>query len=264
MSSLGFEGEWLVSCPVDEVIQRVGEDRVRTACFFRAQRKLPRASFDRLLEALRLNSTVEIVDLDHCEVAQWPGAVAKLLAACAAIPSLIGINLNACQVTDDDAVDIANFLSTDPPLRRLWLYSNQITILGATALYEAITTRNSTLEHLDLRNNGVPDSQQSMLFAEACRHPARPLRLKEQCRLSVLRHRVRYKPHVTIFERDVTWDVAAAAEAALAAQEQDDADIAGPAVGTAVSEQGRAAVERFWARGHAVGSTLTQRGRSAT
>eukprot|EP01062_Namystynia_karyoxenos_P079865 TRINITY_DN8504_c0_g2_i1.p1 TRINITY_DN8504_c0_g2~~TRINITY_DN8504_c0_g2_i1.p1 ORF type:complete len:279 (+),score=82.60 TRINITY_DN8504_c0_g2_i1:79-915(+) len=261
MSSLSLDGAWLVACGVDELVELVRENKVRSACFFRAQRKLPRSTFDALCAALPSNSTLEVLDFDHCEIAQWADGVSALLAACAGLPSLSGINLNACKVQDADARAIAAFLATDPPLRRMWLYSNQITVAGAADLYQAVVTRNSNLECLDLRNNGLDVAQAQRMCAEACSAPPRPLGLKELCRLAVLRGRVRYKPHVSLFAGDAVpdWDLAAAAEAALCGDGPDAPAAAAGSVGVAGRPQrgGGGLVAERWAHGHT--GTLTQR-----
>eukprot|EP00755_Sulcionema_specki_P029664 Sspe_Gene.92615::Locus_65197_Transcript_1_1_Confidence_1.000_Length_801::g.92615::m.92615 len=135
--SVDKNDQWMVAIGTWELLNRIGEDEVRVASFYGHMqgRRMPRDVFERLCEALQSNTTLEVIDLDHCEVARWDDGIEMLLASIRDIRTLERLNLNSCQMTDHHVKSLCAFLKHNTSVRKLWLYGNSITLAGAISLH---------------------------------------------------------------------------------------------------------------------------------
>lgn len=80
-------------------------------------------------------------------------------------PSLVDLNLNACELTDEEAIQLAQACKTNTVLQKLSLMNNQINLSGLKALAEMLE-KNRSLLRLHLSGNLLTEESHS-LFCSA-------------------------------------------------------------------------------------------------
>ena len=209
--SVDSNNAWMVAISTQDLVTAVGNGEVNVASFYGHMqgRRMSYDVFLSLLKALRGNCTLQVLDLDHNEVGRWENGVAMLLDAIKHIGTLRQLNLNSCQVGDEDVDHLCRFLSHNDTLESLWLYGNNITFRGTIQLHKTLLTENSVLHTLNLRNNGLPTSLLQQLVYEPLKDDTRPrpLSLVEHCRLFIIQQRIPYKKGVFVPLSDDWQDV---------------------------------------------------------
>eukprot|EP01060_Flectonema_neradi_P000927 TRINITY_DN10548_c0_g1_i1.p1 TRINITY_DN10548_c0_g1~~TRINITY_DN10548_c0_g1_i1.p1 ORF type:complete len:229 (+),score=29.60 TRINITY_DN10548_c0_g1_i1:196-882(+) len=206
--SVDSSNQWMVAISTKKLIESIAANTVHVASFYGHMqgRRMNRELYLQLLDALKLNCTLQVLDLDHNEIGRWEDGVEKLLEAVDHIDTLRKLNLNSSQVGDADVAVICKFLESNTTIEDLWLYGNNISFKGAMLLHQTILSSNTTLKVVNLRNNGLSLHNQDLLINNAL-STARPrsLTLRELCRLHVFAKRIPYKKGV-FPEPSMAWD----------------------------------------------------------